>query len=525
MNFTDVNSSVYAAMLAAEIDEVADNGLKSDNPEVNSAIDVITEEVENTAGDLERKDGQTDEEYKQMICERIGEAYNKLKQSGRLDACFNRLDRIAKQLGTHINKSFNILANDVTEDVNNLENDITAETDSELAVDGVTDPNADTPEMRLDLCKWDTLFATFGGEEVIAGNYKDITGAEPTYNVDNAVEVADSHLTEIDSVPVDKETAEEIVDRVSYDDETTKKDVETMYRAITNKYSLQTLTKNMYSYNVRKHKYGKAIKDFRVCCERYLPILQKFKKSQFNVSDSVFEQMHKNMDKVLAVFELGAYTMLSLRRALNRAHTVLVDENVANEDVLDEMEKNGEGVNNAELAAYVKVYHTIPNKAFPAMGINGKDVKMFGKKALETCKLKHIELVQDAARQQRKTMKFVATNKLLAYVESLDDSFIPKGMTKADYVKGIKNTSLDKFNRQVFTTGDHNLQSCLYDFVLDTKYRGTLLKDIHNRYGELMTKKVLEAEDDNVSNTDLDNVENEVATELAVDFINKLFHK
>ena len=525
MNFTDVNSSVYAAMLAAEIDEVADNGLKSDNPEVNSAIDVITEEVENVAGDLERKDGQTDEEYKQMICERIGAAYDKIKRSGRLDACFDRLDSIAKQLGTHIGQSFSILANDVTEDVNNLEEDITAETNNELDADGVTDPKADTPEMMLNLCKWDTLFATFGGEEVIAGNYKDITGAEPTYNVDNAVEVADSHLTEIDSVPVDKETAEEIVDRVSYDDETTKKDVETMYRAITNKYSLQTLTKNMYSYNVRNHKYGKAIKDFRVCCERYLPILQKFKKSQFNVSDSVFEQMHKNMDKVLAVFELGAYTMLSLRRALNRAHTVLVDENVANEDVLDEMEKNGEGIDNAELAAYVQVYHTIPNKAFPAMGINGKDVKMFGRKALETCRLNHIELVQNAARQQRKTMKFVATNKLLAYVESLDSSFIPKGMTKADYVKGIKNTSLDKFNRQVFTTEDHNLQSCLYDFVLDTKYRGTLLKDIHNRYGELMTKKVLEADEDSISNTDLDNVENEVATELAVNFINKLFHK
>lgn len=525
MNFTDVDSSIYAAMLAAEIDEVADNGLNSDNPEVNSAIDVITEEVENVAGDLDRKEGQTDEEYKEMICERIGAAYNKVKQSGRLDACFDRLDSIAKQLGTHISQSFSILANDVTDDVTNLEEDITAETDNELAADGVTDPNASTPEMKLNLCKWDTLFATFGGEEVIAGNYKDITGAAPNYNVYNALAVAESHLTEIDSIPVDKDTAEDIVDRVSYDDETTKKDVETMYHAITNAYSLKTLIKNMYSYNVRNHKYGKAIKEFRVCCERYLPILQKFKKSQFNVSDSVFEQMHKNMDKVLAVFELGAYTMMSLRRSLNRAHTVLVDENVANEDVLDEMEKNGEGIDNAELAAYVHIYHTVPNKAFPAMGINGKDVKMFGKKALETCKLNHIELVQNSARQQRKTMKFIANNKLLAYVESLDAAFIPKGMTRSDYVKGVKNTSLDKFNRHVFTTEDHNLQSCLYDFVLDTKYRGTLLKDIHSRYGELMTKKVLEAEDDNISNTDLDNVENEVATELAVDFINKLFHR
>ena len=235
--------------------------------------------------------------------------------------------------------------------------------------------------------------------------------------------------------------------------------------------------------------------------------------------------MHKNMDKVLAVFELGAYTMVSLRKAFNKVNTVLVDENVANEDVLDEMEKNGEGVSNTELAAYVQVYHTLPNKAFPSMGINGKDVKTFGKKAVETCKLKHIELVQNVAREQRKTMKVVAQEKLLAYVESLDESFLPKGILRSDFVKGVKNTTLNTFNRRVFTTPDHNLQSCLYDFVLDTKYKGTLLKDIHKRYGELMTKKVMEAEEDSISETDLDNVENEVATELVVNFLNKLFHK
>lgn len=40
-----------------------------------------------------------------------------------------------------------------------------------------------------------------------------------------------------------------------------------------------------------------------------------------------------------------------------------------------------------------------------------------------------------------------------------------------------------------------------------------------------MTKKVMEVEEDAISETDLDNVENEVATELVVNFLNKLFHK
>src|SRR5574344_314014 len=495
MNLTEIDSSVYATMLAAEIDDVTDSGLKTDNPDVNAAIDVISEEVNTEVGDIERKQGQTDEEYKQMICERVANAYNKLKRSGKLNACFDRLDGISKQLGTNIGKSFSILASDVSTTVDELANDITTSTNGELDADGVADPNASVPEMRLDLCKWNTLFATFGGEEVIADNYKDISGVSPNYNVETALDTAESHLTEIDSVPVDEETAKEIVERIVDDDETKQKDVETMYRAITNKYSLKSFTKTLFSYNVRNHNYGKAIKEFRVYCERYLPILQQFKKVPLNVSDATFEQMHKNMDKVLAVFELGAYTMVSLRKAFNKVNTVLVDENVANEDVLDEMENNG------------------------------KDVKTFGKKAVETCKLKHIELVQNVAREQRKTMKVGAQEKLLAYVESLDESFLPKGILRSDFVKGVKNTTLNTFSRHVFTTSDHNLQSCLYDFVLDTKYKGTLLKDIHKRYGELMTKKVMEAEEDAISETDLENVENEVTTELVVNFLDKLFHK
>ena len=525
MNVTEVDSSVYATLMAAEIDEVTDGGLKSDNPDVNAAIDVISEEVNNEVGNIERHPGQTDEEYKQMICERVADAYNKIKKSGKLDVCFDRLDSISKQLGTNIIKSFNVLANDVSGTVDSLAEDITNSANNELDADGVTDPNAAVPEMHINLCKWNTLFATFGGEEVIADNYKDISGVSPDYKVERAIDTAESHLTEIDSVPVDKDTAKDIVDRIVDGDETKQKDVETMYRAITDQYSLKVFTKSLFSYNVRNHKYGKAIKEFRVYCERYLPILQQFKTTPLNVSDATFDHLHKNMDKVLAVFELGAYTMLSLRKAFNKVNTVLVDENVANEDVLDEMEQNGEGVSNSELAAYVKLYHTLPNKPLPAMGINGKDVKMFGKKAIETCKLKHVEIVQNVAREQRKTMKVIAQEKLLAYVESLDESFLPKGMLRSDFVKGIKNTTLDTFNRHVFTTPDHNLQNCLYDFILDTKYKGTLLKDIHKRYGELITKKVMDADDGNISNTELDNVENEVATELVVNFLNKLFHK
>ena len=333
MNVTEVDSSVYATLMAAEIDEVTDGGLKSDNPDVNAAIDVISEEVNNEVGDVERHPGQTDEEYKQMICERVADAYNKIKKSGKLDVCFDRLDSISKQLGTNIIKSFNVLANDVSGTVDSLAEDITNSANNELDADGVTDPNAAVPEMHINLCKWDTLFATFGGEEVIADNYKDISGVSPDYKVERAIDTAESHLTEIDSVPVDKDTAKDIVDRIVDGDETKQKDVETMYRAITDQYSLKVFTKSLFSYNVRNHKYGKAIKEFRVYCERYLPILQQFKTTPLNVSDATFDHLHKNMDKVLAVFELGAYTMLSLRKAFNKVNTVLVDENVANEDV------------------------------------------------------------------------------------------------------------------------------------------------------------------------------------------------
>lgn len=102
-----------------------------------------------------------------MVCECVAAAYNKLKKSGRLSACFDRLDAISKQLGANISRSFSVLANDVSNTVETLADDITNTTNNELDADGATDPNAAVPEMKLSLCKWDTLFATFGGEKLL----------------------------------------------------------------------------------------------------------------------------------------------------------------------------------------------------------------------------------------------------------------------------------------------------------------------------------------------------------------------
>ena len=123
------------------------------------------------------------------------------------------------------------------------------------------------------------------------------------------------------------------------------------------------------------------------------------------------------------------------------------------------------------------------------------------------------------------TMIVVASLKLFVFSESLDYNFIPDGVTKADFVKGVTNTSLNKFTRTVFTTEDHNLQSSLFDFVLDVKYHSPVLKNIHHRFSELAHNAVANNENGSLSQEELNNIDNQVAIELSTDFLNQLLSR
>ena len=114
MKIAEVNDDVYITMLAENITEVSDdNVIESNDPEINAATTVIADEVSNEVGDIKREEGQTDEEFQQMICRRVGEAYAKIKRSGKLTACFDKLDEIATRLGTNISLAFTTLGSDV----------------------------------------------------------------------------------------------------------------------------------------------------------------------------------------------------------------------------------------------------------------------------------------------------------------------------------------------------------------------------------------------------------------------------
>ena len=132
--------------------------------------------------------------------------------------------------------------------------------------------------------------------------------------------------------------------------------------------------------------------------------------------------------------------------------------------------------------------------------------------------------LNNAAHYQRKATLDAAENVCLEYLKHIDTKFIPKGLSVNDFVKGNER-HVRKLAKNLFSTNDNNLQSSLYEFVLDTKYPGTVLKDVHHRFGALAQKAVSSAhEGENVSNEALNMINNEVATEMSIKFIsNKLF--
>ena len=69
---------------------------------------------------------------------------------------------------------------------------------------------------------------------------------------------------------------------------------------------------------------------------------------------------------------------------------------------------------------------------------------------------------------------------------------------------------------------DQNLQSLLYDFIIDVKYPNSKLKAVNQMFSEAAADVMREHEEDGVDEKDLKMVDSTVATKLAVQTINDI---
>lgn len=514
MNVSDIDSSVYGLMLGEDINQLSDISLDNNVPKLASSLDAISELVMAKVSSLQLKSADPADRAK-LIAEKVADAYNSLKQDVRMVPCFDIITRMSARMGEEVNTVFNTIETDVVHDVDDIEDDIDNETTEELEHEGIVDETVTDTEMKFRTCNWDKIMNAFGGRNIILENVKAFTGYTPIMSADEGVQIGDSVNNNISDVPVDKETAEDIQNRVAEnlevkDDEA----VAEMYKALTKNYDFHNFLHMLYLQEAKQHNYPHTVHCFEAGIKRFLPILKAFKKTPINTTDKIFDAIHTNIDKMLANFEVGAYTVAAMREELFNRKSVLLDETTINEDVVKDDDINSDNsLNDENIKMYLHSFHTSKNRPIPILGVSATEIQSFGSAAKNMYKEDLASKQANMANYQQKAKYAATEKKLKGYLESIDSSFIPKGLTRSDFVKGHFESTAQRVLHNLYAGTDNSLQSLLFDFVIDVKYPNSKLKSIHRRFGELAANAVAETQDV-VENDKLNAIDGIVATEM-----------
>lgn len=329
MKFEEVDSGVYSEMLSSDIEQLEDTEVKTSDPQLKTALEVITN---TTFRNLKLSDNdlrRISDPHKRaaFIVQRVADAYTKTKKNTNLQPCFDIVNAVTDAIGGHISSTFSTLSGEVAREADAVEKKIDDKTEKTVqnanSTEDTLGKGKNQKKLALKRVKWDALLNRFGGTEVIASNLKDYTKMTPTFNVDEAIAIGDSVNNTEEDIQLDKDTANDVQNRVAENisvpkeqEDELKEATADMYKVITSNYHMHNFMYSMYLKDLNNRKYGKAILNFTQGVRKYLPILQAYKKTELNVSDTYFNKLHKNMDTVLMNFEIGAYAMASLRKRL-----------------------------------------------------------------------------------------------------------------------------------------------------------------------------------------------------------------
>lgn len=532
MNVEEVDSGVYSEMLGPDIDKLENTEVKTADPQLMKAIQIITNSVlRNLKLDSQRLRTFTDrEEANRYIIANVANVYNRVKKNQNLLPCFAIVNAVTGMIGNHVGTAFSTLSGEVAHDAEKLEQNIDEGTEEVLEDEGVTGEKADeAPQLKLQRVKWDSIINRFGGLEVLTDNIRDYSKLSATLDVDEAIAIGDSVNNTEEDVELDKETAKDVQERVVENinvpenkEAEVKEATAEMYKVITSNYHMHNFMYTLYMKALKDRRYGRAILDFSEGVKKYLPILQAFKKTALNVSDEHFDKLHKNMDVVLMNFEVGAYAMASIRKRMMEKNTILLDEGVVNPDVEEKEAEEGAPINDTAMAVYFHGFCDGDHAKIPVLGVKASDIRLYKDKAANVIKEQRLAKKANLSAYQSKA-KLQATEKALyGYLESIDSSFVPKGLTRSDFIKGHLGSSAQKVLHQMNNNGNKSLQGLLYDFVIDVKYPTSKLKALSNLFSDTVADTMREHENDGVDDKDLEMIDSTVATKMVVKTLDDL---
>ena len=514
-DITSLQSSIYSPMLVDELNTLPELFFNDAATEIGAAVNTIGESIE-----LRMALTNLDTENKaRVIAEQVLNAYDGLKQCPEHRACFLPLSKLSSQIGAEITNVFTILRNNVRpevdmllEAINQKMQEYVTDENKEIAIN----PEAKTNTAQMLVLDWDQMFSTFGGEEILADTYKDLTKLDGTRGIVDLRELLAMGVLTQNPIQLVDSAAQEvqgrILDALKSSDVETQEAVKAVYNLITDPYDYSALVAHTLGELVRSNDYASAVTKIKDSLFYLRGVLQVYKVTPQNLSDTVNAQFVNNIQNVENLLYMMGYALVILRDHYKDA--LIIDYKLLNGDQFQAYEENGGSMDDV-----VKFIHTLyekPGIPIPMDGIDADKVKSVKNEVDEKYdSLLSSYTLQAASIKYNATVK-AARDILNLYIQDTDESRLPEGVSAESFWR-MKRPLVNNILNRYDTDEDSNLEVLLYDFVISMWYDGTMVRTVHEMFGREVIKQ-LEASQD-IDNETVALMDATVASSVVAQFL------
>lgn len=419
------------------------------------------------------------------IISEIARVYDNMKSDPAMTMCFNEISSLANKIGVGVAQVFNLLSQDIHPTVENLMQQIDTRMQQVLKESGVAIKSNPTNNLRTDFetMQWDDYINRAGGEELICEKFKDITNYGANRSMNDLRTVLTTRNLKMDKLELDPEASADIINRVNekVTTENEKMMVSRVFTLLTDPYEFSKLVHETVGVMSESNNITEALRRTMKTLTTMAPIAEVFRKTPFDLVDHVDTKVRNNVDTVLKLMDTLNYSIVVARNHYKNA--LLISRDLVNGDnVTGYYDKGG---NLERLAKYVHLMHTREDRPVPYFGVKASTIL-----GLENLEDKFTQLTQKELSQNSQTMHHAtlvaARDVMNAYLESTPAERIPEAMSREAFVKFRRPLIESELNHWDMTK-DANLESVMYDFVIDTHYAGTAVKMVH----EMMGKEVI----------------------------------
>lgn len=507
MSIINQESSTFEPIIGTE-DFIQSTPNLSVNPSVSvisNVVDMLQHKIE-MACDLEKRE---------ITPSAIIEMYSKMKKDPTNSVLFDKLDDVANQLGSNITGVFNTIQYSVKPTVDKLHSDITNMVTRIMSEDEVVDEEGKSTVEVVDDDPSETIENLGGAEEVeecFKSNTKMNGGFSSVVRLYLDRKFAVENITDTE---VGDDVLKEGIKNVETESNVEEEAATEAWNLISNNYNLKQFMFELCADSAKNGNYYKCVSNMKHAVKVIKPAVLAWRKTFLNVTDKVNEKVQRNIDNVLSVIEAGAYTLNIINKLYDK-HSTIVMKVDGNKVVVNRNNMRANMLTDEDVTKHLRIKYFSKNRTVPSLGINAKEIvsnkDKVAKEFEEDTNMLHARLIQNRRSATVKAMRSV----LSSYLENTDPTKLPAGVNGTVFARQ-NSPIIDKYANRLEANSDRNLQSSLFDFVIEMWHRNTPVAKAHSLFGKEVVKQLeLEPALEDMHIKMIDTV---VAASIASDFI------